>query len=158
SPPQSTSPPGLAIVSILSFVSIIGFGAACLVARYNWKTGRGDTRGAIRLLVFFTFAWLATYGLAMRFATLGRIGGILWIALGDALVRGVFYLALEPWPRRQWPQAMVSWSRVLEGRWRDPVVCRDVLLGLSFAVAAGLLLALQHFVHSRFGDAPVWFP
>jgi hypothetical protein len=80
----------------------------------------------------------------------------LWTALGDAVILAVSYLAIEPWARRQWPDAMIIWSRVLEGRWRDAAVARDVLLGLAWAVAAGLYLMLRHYVDIRLGDAPSW--
>jgi serine/threonine-protein kinase len=43
------------------------------------------------------------------------------------------YLALEPWVRRFWPQTMVTWSRFVIGRWRDPLVARDILLGVTAA-------------------------
>ena len=32
--------------------------------------------------------------------------------------------------RRRWPELLISWSRLLAGRWRDPRVGRDMLLGL----------------------------
>jgi hypothetical protein len=31
--------------------------------------------------------------------------------------------------RRRWPATLVSWSRLLAGRFRDPLVGRDVLAG-----------------------------
>ena len=40
----------------------------------------------------------------------------------------MLYLAVEPWSRRLWPHAMVTWARVLAGRIRDPLVGRDVLV------------------------------
>jgi hypothetical protein len=58
-------------------------------------------------------------------------------AVGAAIfnggLAGVLYLALEPFTRRRWPQALVSWSRLIAGRWRDPAVGRDVLIGASTA-------------------------
>jgi hypothetical protein len=44
------------------------------------------------------------------------------------------YLALEPWVRRYWPQSLVTWSRILQGKWRDPMVGRDILYGLFASV------------------------
>ena len=37
-----------------------------------------------------------------------------------AAVLWVFYLALEPYARRMWPHALISWARLLAGGWRDP--------------------------------------
>jgi hypothetical protein len=59
------------------------------------------------------------------------------LAISTALFWGgavwMLYLALEPYVRRYWPQAIISWTRVLAGRWRDPLVGRDVVLGVSMA-------------------------
>jgi serine/threonine-protein kinase len=41
----------------------------------------------------------------------------------------VTYIALEPYVRRHWPQLLISWSRMLAGEFRDPMVGRDVLVG-----------------------------
>ena len=50
----------------------------------------------------------------------------------------VSYLAVEPWTRRLWPDALVTWNRLLVGRFRDPLIGRDVLIG----AVVGILLAL----------------
>jgi hypothetical protein len=52
----------------------------------------------------------------------------------------LLYVALEPLVRRRWPTTLVSWSRVLAGQFRDPLVGRDVLLG---AAAATLIFSAQ---------------
>jgi len=57
------------------------------------------------------------------------------------LVYWLIYLALEPWVRRYWPQTMITWSRVLAGKWRDPLVGRDLLFGTLFGIAYALLIA-----------------
>ena len=61
--------------------------------------------------------------------------GLLFAAARDALVGGmifwVLYMAFEPYLRRRWPATLVSWSRVLLGRVRDPLVGRDLLVGLA---------------------------
>src|SRR5262249_32491412 len=48
----------------------------------------------------------------------------------------------EPYVRRRWPQTLISWSAVLIGRLRDPVVGRDVLIGCAVAAAQWLLNSL----------------
>jgi serine/threonine-protein kinase len=43
-----------------------------------------------------------------------------------------FYLALEPYVRKTWPKLLIGWSCLLTGRFRDPIVGRDVLIGGVF--------------------------
>ncbi len=50
------------------------------------------------------------------------------------------YLALEPYARRIWPAMLISWTRLLLGRWRDARVGRDILAG---AVAGVVMIILQ---------------
>jgi serine/threonine-protein kinase len=57
----------------------------------------------------------------------------------------VLYLALEPYVRKRWPETIISWTRVLAGRFRDPLVGRDILLGCLLGVAVQAL-----------SDAPRW--
>jgi serine/threonine-protein kinase len=52
------------------------------------------------------------------------------------------YLALEPIVRRNLPDLIVSWNRLLVGDWRDPLVGRDVLLGTLWGIAHLTLIYL----------------
>jgi serine/threonine protein kinase len=112
--------------------------AAILVARYNWKAGRGDRRGALRVGAFLAALYVAgwTLGTHHNFrdfdGELGMIGRAIANALFAMALFWTLYLALEPWVRRYWPQSLVTWSRILQGQWRDPLVGRDILYG-SFA-------------------------
>ena len=109
--------------------------APCIVARYNWRSGRADSRGALRI---GTFAFVADLGsmLLKADAPLNTFvnGAAFWFALAFGAWAAVLYIALEPWVRRWWPHAMVGWARVVAGRWRDPIVARDVLVALAFFV------------------------
>jgi predicted Ser/Thr protein kinase len=143
-----TEPPGTAIPrgtvakisDLLIFVTFGGvFIGGILLARRNLRLGKGDRKGAIRLAVFILGAmWIAVAlmghfvpSLQMLFRTIASFGAPLVLA---ALI-GLFYLALEPYARRYWPQMIVSWVRLLDGRIRDPLVGRDVAIG----VVAGTL-------------------
>ena len=53
----------------------------------------------------------------------------------------IFYLAIEPYVRRFWPETLVAWSRVLEGRFRDPMVGRHILIGALAGMGVTLLCA-----------------
>jgi hypothetical protein len=121
--------------SLLLLVILI---AAILVARYNWKAARGDRRGSLRAGAFLAALYVAGWCLGTHHnfsdldGELGTIGRAIANALFAMAVFWTLYLALEPWVRRYWPQSLVTWSRILQGKWRDPMVGRDILYG-SFA-------------------------
>src|SRR6185503_5625388 len=56
--------------------------------------------------------------------------------------------------RRLWPHALVSWVRLLEGRFRDPLVGRDVLFGVLAGAGIQLLVQAWPLVSRWFGVAP----
>jgi serine/threonine-protein kinase len=68
------------------------------------------------------------------------IRSLFWVG-ASVLVGGLFwvlYIAIEPFVRRRWPQVLVSWTRLLSGDFRDPLVARDALAGC----AAGIFVML----------------
>jgi hypothetical protein len=64
------------------------------------------------------------------------------------------YLALEPYVRRYWPQAIISWSRLLTGRVRDPLVGRDMLFGVLLGVIWIVVFKIGHLVELKMGTSP----
>ena len=120
------------VTVLVNYVFII---AIVLVAYRNWKIGRADLTGASRVALFIgTLLFLIIVLFAHdRLASLMYQPSVALVAF-EGLIAGLAYIALEPWVRRSWPQAMVTWSRVLAGRWRDPVVARDILVGIALAV------------------------
>jgi len=129
--------------------------AALCLAHYNWKAGRGDIRGAARIGIYCgvmnLISWICTAHHVAAEAEMGLIG----IALAKASLifveYFVFYLALEPWVRRYWPQTMITWSRVLAGRFRDPLVGRDLLLGVLFGMVYLSTVTLFEYIGLRSG-------
>jgi serine/threonine-protein kinase len=129
---------------VLVGLSIGILGGAGLLARKNLIGGRGDQRGAGRLAVgvfgVLMALWLCQVHLV---ASLGLLAVFL-LAVCTAGFYGVLiwtiYVALEPFVRRQWPQVLVSWTNVLTGRARDPVVGRDVLIGAALGVVWTLMI------------------
>jgi serine/threonine-protein kinase len=78
--------------------------------------------------------------------------GVVSLALYKALVLcWIPYVALEPHIRRHWPEKIVSWTRLLAGRFRDPLLGRDLLIGLCGAVVFQSVLRLYHFLPAWFG-------
>ena len=127
------------ILGVLLLVVCVG---AALLARRNLAQQRGDRRGAFRLAVFvfsvLMLLWLTRGHLAMSFGTFGTFLIALCTSVFYGVVIWMVYIALEPYVRRRWPQTLISWSSVLIGRVRDPVVGRDVLIGA--AAGSGVLL------------------
>jgi hypothetical protein len=107
---------------------------AILLARRNLRLGRGDRRGAFKLAFFvFLVSALGTFLAADHVPSPGRELWTLYVAVRDALFVSVglwlIYIALEPYVRRSWPRLLISWSRLLSGEFRDPMVGRDLLVG-----------------------------
>ena len=115
--------------------------AAGFVALRNVRRGRGDRRGALRLALYLgaaRFLWfLGAHHLAST-AEFDLFMSHLSYAMLCVGLAYVFYLAIEPYARRLWPRILVSWVRILDGGFRDPLVGRDLLVG----AAAGALVAL----------------
>jgi hypothetical protein len=80
---------------------------------------------------------------------------LLLFATGVALVWGgfawVMYISLEPYVRKWWPHTLISWTRLVSGRVRDPLVGRDVLAGLLAGVAFVALLIVRFELARRTG-------
>ena len=132
--------------------------AGVVLARRNYRAGRADAEGALRLasvmFVLEIVLWLCRSHFVPGWETF--FGTLLCIASG-LLVSGVMwtlYLALEPWIRRRWPHAIISWSRALAGQLRDPVVGRDILFGVAFGIAWTMLFAGANVFLAREGAAP----
>jgi serine/threonine-protein kinase len=134
---------------------LIALGGAGYLAQRNFRLGRGDTKGATRLAVFLfgvqMLDWLLSAHhlgdtkeelllLVIGVRGAAFIGAIAW----------VLYVALEPFVRRHWPQLIISSTRLLTGRYQDPLVGRDLLAGSAFGALLGAGLFLNQ-------DMPYWF-
>ena len=142
-----------AAVSVAILVFIIALIGSALLALRNLRFGLGDRRGAFRLAAFYFLLRLVWLVDAHHVNSLSEELGIFIKNVQTALFGAGFlwllYLALEPIVRRHWPRRIISWSRLLAGDWRDPLVGRDVLIGAvagSFAIRiyhAGVLTQMQ---------------
>jgi serine/threonine-protein kinase len=117
--------------------------AAALMARHNIRRGRGDQRGALRLAAFtacvYMLIWIFGGSYVPDFGELMLFIGALSQALLMAGAVWVLYMAVEPIARRRWPHSMIGWNRLLAGGIRDPLVGRDMLVGLTFGTAAAVV-------------------
>jgi serine/threonine-protein kinase len=146
--PESGRDRALTFILIAVYLTVL-VGSA-LIARKHLNLGRGDRRGATRLaLLFLTLRmlyWLfmehhngsADYEFSLFVADVA-------FAVFTAFFVWVLYIALEPFVRKRWPQRIISWSRLLAGGYRDPLVGRDILIGAVFGaclIVLGLLTSI----------------
>ncbi|MBV8843774.1 MAG: protein kinase, partial [Bryobacterales bacterium] len=133
--------------------------AACFIARYNWKAGRGDMRGAIRVGAYIAVLEFLAWILQTHHVSTPAEKELLAISVANAVFEGfvywVVYLALEPWVRRHWPQTLISWSRLLAGRWRDPMIGRDILFAVLLGLVYGLLVTGLRLTVMHLGVPPI---
>lgn len=128
--------------------------ASVFLAIRNLRRGRGDRKTAFRLAALaFATTLVALILRADHSGSLNDEAQLIPVIVGKSLYRAaviwLLYIALEPYVRRIWPHALISWIRLLGGRFRDALVGRDVLIG----VIGGLtLLLLQDLTRL----APVW--
>jgi serine/threonine-protein kinase len=98
--------------------------------------------------------WLCRGHLVPSIDTLGVFVLAMSTGLFVSAMTWILYLALEPWVRRRWPQTIISWSRLLSGQFRDPLVGRDILFGVMLGVVWILIFQLRYIPMMRMGAAP----
>lgn len=131
---------------VLNALFLLALLAAVPLAWRNRLAGRTDRRGARRLAAaggaLTLLLWLMQHGpfagLDIEFASLFAAVRTCVFVAGAIFL---YYLAMEPYVRRFWPHVLLSWSRLVSGRFADPVVGRDILAGLS--VGCAVVLAQQ---------------
>ena len=145
-PPAQTAASRARDVVLLS-LSLVGLLSVVLLARRNWRLGHIDPKGALRLgiarcLLGFV-AWIGTVHpvpdesmIPFFFANCAA-----WLMWGAAVA--LLYIALEPLVRARWPHSIVTWSRLLAGRWLDAQVGSHILIGAT--VGAVVWVAAEWF-------------
>jgi hypothetical protein len=124
----------------------------------NFRAGQMDSEGAQKLagliLVLGMLVWLLCANhvpeLFLEMRSFFRVLGSIFV---PAAIVWMFYLALEPYVRKTWPETVISWSRALAGRLSDPLVASHVLAGLAVGVAASILGELTNVLPMHFGYA-----
>jgi serine/threonine-protein kinase len=141
--------------SIFSIIVIAGL----WLARHNLRHGRGDRKGATKIATLMFVVWMAVWGLfghhVPDFREIFLLTCGVSYALFQAALVWVFYIALEPFARRHWPQTLIGWSRVLASSYRDPLVGRDLLAGSVAGVLIALLFSARYLADQEAGASPV---
>jgi len=157
----STGPTG--VILAVQFVITIGITImAIVVTRRSLRRGRSDRTGAFRLALYIAGCLTASWLVAAHHATdVVDEARILASNVGQTLAAGVlvwfFYIALEPGVRRTWPRALIGWTRILAGRFRDPMVGREVILGLAGGMVAYGVFWITAIIRTRVGYPTSFF-
>ncbi|HVG20907.1 MAG TPA: serine/threonine-protein kinase, partial [Blastocatellia bacterium] len=136
---------------ILAAVFLAVLVASLLLARRNLRMGRGDRKGGFKIALFvFSTSLVGQVVGADHVPMLGEELSILFQATSEALFGATFfwllYIALEPSVRRRWPRLIISWSRLLAGGFRDPMVGRDVLIGSLLGLGHTLSICTMYIL------------
>jgi hypothetical protein len=134
----------------MTVAALLGAG---FLARWNIRQGRWDRSGALKVA-----GYVFVMGLFMallradhvpiatdEYLIFARLTS--WI-LYSAAFTFLVYVAFEPFVRQRWPRVLTSWSRLLTGRLRDPLVGRDILIGATAGVVVASLREGE-FIASR---------
>jgi hypothetical protein len=139
-------------------ILILAFSTFCLclfLAFRNVRMGRSDIRGGLRAGATLAICYTVFMIFNAHWGT-GAVWKWNWwqttvgFAAGIGLQCAVFYLGLEPYFRRTWPELLISWSRLLAGGFANALVGRDMLTGVFFG---GLLALARHLQIAL----PYWF-
>lgn len=129
---------------------------AAAIALANVRRRRGDFRGAAVLsgcVAATSFLGeLSAQHHGPGFFDGRALAFVFSTVLPRVLIVAVLYLAMEPMVRARQPDLVVSWARLVRGRWRDSRVGRDALFGVSM----GLLLPTTYLYLRHLWDPSPW--
>ena len=143
------------IPQMFAIINLAAMIAGVVLALRNLRRGRGDRRTATRLALFVFLTGAIGYLFRLDHVSTIHVEyelierGVAF-ALYPAVQAWILYLALEPYVRRRWPHTLIGWTRLFAGRFRDPMIGRDLLVGMGAGFVTYLLQLLT--VH-----APTWF-
>ncbi len=144
------------IIAVVMAVLLLAGGA--LMALRNYAQGKSDVRGAFRLagavFVVEMALWVCLNHFVPTLANFTHLTMALAAALLLSAATWMLYVALEPFVRRRWPHAIISWSRLLAGEVRDPLVGRDLLWGILLGVLWSVVVGVGFLFLKREGATP----
>ena len=113
---------------------------ALILAVRNLFTARVDIKSAavIAIVVFIVdlVGWcILTPKFASIVTDIDFTSNYLLRTSGVAFRTGIYYFAFEPLIRRFYPTTLISLARLLDGRFRDAQLCREILTGTLAGVA-----------------------
>jgi Protein kinase domain len=134
--------------------------AGIWIAKRNLQSGRADLKGSVRLALFVLVVMLVYFSLLGHhvWLLLAEPARLLRVVGGGLILSAIIwmlYIALEPIIRRRWPTALISWTRLLSGQFKDPALGRDILFGTLLGLSLLVLQHLQPIVEVALGKPPI---
>ena len=134
-------PPAMMVLFVLVHLLVLAG------AWYNVYSSRSDLRRAMAFALFVGMLYLFQEISALNIRSPGFVHSLFGLvegrAFGHMLIHAAFvgasYLAIEPFVRRFWPRSLVGITRLFDGRFRDPVVGKELLVGSAIGCSFGLL-------------------
>ena len=126
---------------VLSLAALVGAG---LLARWNIRQGRWDRSGALKVAGAVLSVGLLAGLLRADHVPIARDEYLIFARMAGWYLYStgfmfLMYVAFEPLVRQRWPRVLTSWTRLVSGRVRDPLVGRDILTGTLAGAAIALL-------------------
>ena len=142
---------------------ILIFGGTGVMVRRHLRAGEGDLHGARAIAAAVMVGGVLSAMLqAHHVRDIAQEVILLLSIVGWCLLWSGFswlaYLAFEPHVRRLWPRTLITWTRVLSGRFNDPLVGRDLLLGILAGTVATVASLLIVTIHLRVPDDTTVIP
>ncbi len=155
---QSVSAGASARIIMLLTIGMMVLLVPAWLAWRNIARGKADRRGALRLGGAMFCAYMLLWIFRGHFAASAGLFGLFAMALATSLFNAALiwtvYLALEPYVRRHWPHSIISWSRLINGKLRDPAVGRDVLFGCVMGTLWTIIIVISNIVSRAVGVEP----
>jgi serine/threonine-protein kinase len=137
------------IPGLISLACLLG---AIAMARRHLRLGIGDLNGAWRLASILFFITVIQWPFSGWIPTWEN----LLLVMGYSALAWCSYLSIEPLLRRSWPAKIVSWTRLLAGHVRNPMVGRDILAGCVLGLAACTVSVVPALIASSLGQPPLF--
>jgi serine/threonine-protein kinase len=132
-----------------------------VLARRQYRQGKGDRVGAFRVAAFVFLSQMAIWLCYAHFVPVfdnDPLDYALSTSLYGAGLCWLLYISLEPYVRKLWPQTIISWTRLVSGRVRDPLVGRDIMFGVMLGMSWVLIYEIGLWLGiTRFGNNPQLF-
>jgi predicted Ser/Thr protein kinase len=147
-----------ALTFMLIVICLLALFGSALLARRNLRLGRGDRRGAMRVAIVFFVVRMLVWAFASHHNGLAEREFDLFLTnLAFAVFLAAFlwllYVAFEPFVRKTWPRWIISWSRLLAGDYRDPLVGRDLLIGTVVGASLMVITGVSRIAPNWIGQA-----